>query len=130
MGMADSLGMGSGPRAVLMTRVVAEGQRVLEALGGHRETFAGLAGLGNLLVRTDRDSQAPGYRVGLKLGAGQAPGSGRVPDEVKAVGAGARLAKRAGLRAPVLEEVAKVVAGDSTAALAAAALGEQVATQE
>ena len=133
IGMADSLDMGPGPRAVLITRVVAEGQRLVAAMGGEPRTFAGLAGLGNLLVRTSPQSgeYAPGYQFGRALGRGQRPESGaRIPDAVRAVGAGARLVRRLRQRAPILEAVAKVVDGELDARGAARALSDTVALEE
>jgi len=133
IGMADSLEMGPGPRAVLITRVVAEGQRLVAAMGGEPKTFAGLAGLGNLLVRTSAQSgeNAPGYQFGRALGRGERPPSGdRLPDPVRAVGAGARLAGRLRQRAPILEAVARVLAGELDARGAAVALSDTVALEE
>jgi glycerol-3-phosphate dehydrogenase (NAD(P)+) len=132
-GMADSLEMGPGPRAVLVTRVVAEAQRVVTALGGEAKTFTGLAGLGNLLVRTSPGSgdHAPGYQYGRNL-AHRAPGDagGRIPDSVRAAGAAVRLARRHGLRAPVLEAIARVLEGKARPSEAAAALSDTVALEE
>jgi len=51
LGLADGLDVGPGPRAVLVTRAVAEASRLGQAAGAQPKTFAGLAGLGNLLVR-------------------------------------------------------------------------------
>src|SRR4029078_4300687 len=51
LGVCDGLGMGPAPRAVLITRAIAEASRLGQAVGGEARTFAGLAGLGNLLVR-------------------------------------------------------------------------------
>nr|MDQ3369118.1 NAD(P)-binding domain-containing protein [Myxococcota bacterium] len=51
LGLADGLGMGPGTRAVLITRAVAESSRLGIAAGAEPRTFAGLAGLGNMLVR-------------------------------------------------------------------------------
>jgi glycerol-3-phosphate dehydrogenase (NAD(P)+) len=132
LGMADSLSMGPGPRAVLITRVVAEAQRLVVALGGEVRTFSGLAGLGNLLVRTSPGTgeNAPGYMYGRALGAGHRPGGDRVPDPVRAIGAGVRLARRLGQRVPVLEAVGRVVDGEATAAEAARALADTVAVEE
>ena len=133
IGMADSLDMGPGPRAVLITRAVAEGQRLVAAMGGEPRTFAGLAGLGNLLVRTSAQSgeYAPGYQFGRALGRGERPAGGaRVPDPVRAVGAGARLARRVRQRAPILEAVARVVDGELDARGAAVALSDTVALEE
>jgi len=133
LGMADSLEMGPGPRAVLITRVVAEGQRLVAAMGGEAKTFAGLAGLGNLLVRTSAESgeHAPGYRFGRALGRGERPEPGaRLPDPVRAVGAGARLARKMRQRAPILEAIARVVEGELDARGAARLLSDTVALEE
>lgn len=133
IGMADSLEMGPGPRAVLITRVVAEGQRLVAAMGGEPKTFAGLAGLGNLLVRTSAQSgeNAPGYQFGRALGRGERPPLGdRLPDPVRAVGAGARLARRLRQRAPILDAIARVVDGELDARGAAVALSDTVALEE
>ena len=133
IGMADSLEMGPGPRAVLLTRVVAEGQRLVAAMGGEPKTFAGLAGLGNLLVRTSAQGgeNAPGYQFGRALGRGQRPESGaRLPDAVRAAGAGARLARRLRQRAPILEAVSRVLDGELDARGAAALLSDTVALEE
>ncbi len=134
IGMADSLGMGPGPRAVLITRVVAEGQRMVVAMGGEPKTFPGLAGLGNLLVRTSAESgeHAPGYRYGRALGRGERLDreNERVPDPVRAVGAGARLARRLRQRAPILEAIARVVEGEIDARGAVRLLSDTVALEE
>lgn len=133
IGMADSLDMGPGPRAVLITRAVAEGNRLVAAMGGEPKTFAGLAGLGNLLVRTSSQSgeYAPGYQFGRALGRGERPARGeRVPDAVRAVGAGARLAVKLRQRAPILEAISRVVDGELDARGAAIALSDTVALEE
>ncbi len=133
LGMADALEMGPGPRAVLITRVVAEGQRLVVAMGGEAKTFPGLAGLGNLLVRTSAESgeHAPGYRFGRALGRGERPDDGaRLPDPVRAVGAGARLARKLRQRAPILEAIARVVDGELDARGAARLLSDTVALEE
>jgi glycerol-3-phosphate dehydrogenase (NAD(P)+) len=132
LGMLDALEMGPGPRAVLITRAVAEGQRLVSALGGEPRTFAGLAGLGNLLVRTSAGTgeNAPGYQFGRALGRGDAPAGERLPDPVRAVGAGARLARRLGKHAPILSAIAQVIDGELTAKGAARTLSDTVALEE
>lgn len=133
LGLADSLDLGAGPRSVLITRAIAEGQRLVAALGGEARTFVGLAGLGNLLVRSAPGSAAPGYQFGRALGrAGRldAIEDTRVPDAVRAVVAGARMARRAGQRTPILDALARVVEGTSSATEAAVALAETVAVEE
>lgn len=131
-GMADSLEMGPGPRAVLVTRVVAEAQRVVAAIGGEARTFTGLAGLGNLLVRTAAGSgeHAPGYQFGRAMARGEAPRGDRIPDSVRAAGAALRLARRVHQRTPVLEAIARVIDGQVSPKAAAAALSDTVALEE
>lgn len=133
LGMADGMEIGAGPRAVLITRVVAEGQRLVVAMGGEAKTFAGLAGLGNLLVRTSAESgeNAPGYQFGRALARGERPDSGaRLPDSVRAVGAGARVARKLRLRAPILEAIARVIDGELDARGAVRVLSDTVALEE
>jgi len=139
LGMADSLDMGPGPRAVLVTRVVAEAQRLMAALGGAPKTFTGLAGLGNLLVRTSPGSgdHAPGYQFGRALvqprardGGAASPPDARVPESVRAAGAAVRLARRLGQRVPVLEAISSVIDGRAGVREAAAALSDTVAMEE
>ena len=137
-GMADELGMGPGPRAVLVSRVVAEAQRLVAAVGGEARTFTGLAGLGNLLVRTSPGTgdHAPGYQFGRALGQGDASGAPpatdgeRVPEAARAAGAAVRLARRLGQRAPVLEAISRVIDGHMRPSQAAAALSDTVALAE
>lgn len=132
IGLADSMELGSGPRAVLITRAVAEAQRLVAAQGGEEKTFAGLAGLGNLLVRTSpgTSDNAPGYQFGRALvGWHPEPGE-RLPDAVRAIGAGVRQARRLGLRTPILDALHSVTEGGATAQEAAKALGETVALEE
>jgi glycerol-3-phosphate dehydrogenase (NAD(P)+) len=131
LGMADSLEMGPGPRAVLITRVVAEAQRLVAALGGEARSFAGLAGLGNLLLRTapGASENAPGTVYGRALAKGRVP-EGRVPDPVRAVGASVRLARKFDLHLPVLDAVSRVIDGEWTARRAASALADTVGMEE
>lgn len=69
-GIADGLGFGANTRTALITRGLAEMMRLGEALGGHRETFMGLAGLGDLVL-TCTDDQSRNRRLGLALGRGE-----------------------------------------------------------
>ena len=72
-GIADGLGFGANTRAALITRGLAEMMRLGEALGceqgGNKETFMGLAGLGDLVL-TCTDNQSRNRRFGLALGKG------------------------------------------------------------
>ncbi len=68
-GIADGLGYGANTRAALVTRGLVEMTRLGIALGGQRDTFSGLAGLGDLVL-TCTDNQSRNRRFGLHLGQG------------------------------------------------------------
>lgn len=69
-GIADGMGYGANTRIALITRGLAEMTRLGEALGARRETFMGLAGLGDLVL-TCTDNQSRNRRFGMALAAGQ-----------------------------------------------------------
>ncbi len=69
-GMAHGLGLGDNAVAALVTRALAEMTRLGIALGGRKETFAGLSGVGDLIV-TCFSEHSRNHRVGLALGKGQ-----------------------------------------------------------
>ncbi len=71
-GISDGLGLGTNARAALITRGLAEMQRLGLALGGQAETFAGLAGLGDLVL-TATGALSRNRQVGLAIGAGEPP---------------------------------------------------------
>lgn len=66
-GIAAGIGMGENTRAALITRGLAEATRLAVALGGRRETMAGLAGLGDLAM-TCASRQSRNFRFGEALG--------------------------------------------------------------
>ena len=51
-GISDGMGLGDNTKALLMTRGMTEMARLGVALGGRKETFAGLSGMGDLIVRS------------------------------------------------------------------------------
>lgn len=69
-GIADGLGYGANTRAALITRALAEIMRLGVSLGGQRDTFMGLAGLGDLIL-TATDDQSRNRRLGLMLARGK-----------------------------------------------------------
>lgn len=69
-GAADGLGFGANTRAALITRGLAEMMRLGEAMGGQRETFMGLAGVGDLVL-TCTDNQSRNRRTGMLLAQGK-----------------------------------------------------------
>ena len=69
-GMADGLGTGDNTRAAVITRGLAELSRLGAAMGGHPLTFAGLAGMGDLIA-TCISPQSRNRHVGEQLGRGK-----------------------------------------------------------
>ncbi|WP_343709877.1 NAD(P)H-dependent glycerol-3-phosphate dehydrogenase [Mycobacterium sp.] len=70
VGMGYSIGIGENTRAMVMARAVREMSKLGEAMGGRRDTFAGLAGLGDLIV-TCTSQRSRNRHVGEQLGAGK-----------------------------------------------------------
>ncbi len=79
-GISDGMGFGANCRTALITRGLAEIQRLGLTLGGKPETFQGLAGLGDLVL-TCTDDQSRNRRFGLALGKGAS-----VEDAIKGIG--------------------------------------------
>ena len=69
-GISDGLGFGANTRVALITRGLAEMMRFGVALGAEKDTFMGLAGLGDLVL-TCTDDQSRNRRFGLALAAGK-----------------------------------------------------------
>jgi glycerol-3-phosphate dehydrogenase (NAD(P)+) len=130
LGLADGLGLGPGPRAVLLTRAVAEGTRLSTAAGARERTFGGLAGLGNLLVRaTPGGDRSDDYQLGLALARGEAV-ERRETEGTRAAAAAVKLGRRLGARTPLLDAVYAIVHEGVPVAQAAARLAETGADEE
>ncbi len=71
-GVSDGLGLGDNTKAMLMTRGLTEIARLGEAMGGRKETFAGLAGIGDLIV-TCTSMHSRNRRCGIAIGKGTPP---------------------------------------------------------
>ncbi|MEE8429340.1 MAG: NAD(P)H-dependent glycerol-3-phosphate dehydrogenase, partial [Gammaproteobacteria bacterium] len=117
-GICDGLGFGANSRAALVTRGLAELMRLGEAMGGRRETFMGLAGVGDLVL-TCTDDQSRNRRLGLALGQGincqQALQEiGQVVEGVNTAREVVRLAKRFSIDMPITEQVYRVLHEDLT----------------
>lgn len=69
-GIIDGMNLGDNPKAALITRGIAEMARLGVALGGRRETFAGLSGIGDLIV-TCMSRHSRNRHVGEELGRGK-----------------------------------------------------------
>ena len=128
LGLCDGLGMGAGPRAVLITRAVAESSRLGQASGAEARTFAGLAGLGNLLVRAS--NRSVDYELGRRLAEGIVSADAQRTEGARAAIAGAELAAKLRVRMPVLTGVAAVLSGKAEPREAAALIGDTVAVEE
>lgn len=129
LGLADGLGMGPGHRAVLITRAVAEASRLGQAAGAEARTFAGLSGLGNLLVRAATDRSAD-YLLGRRLADGVVTADAVRTEGARAALAGMELAGRLRTRMPVLAGVAAVLSGKIEPKDAAQIVGDTVAVEE
>jgi glycerol-3-phosphate dehydrogenase (NAD(P)+) len=128
LGVADGLAIGPGPRAVLITRAIAEASRLVAAQGGQARTVAGLAGLGNLLVRAG--SQDPDHQLGLAIGRGAKPTPERFTEGARAALSMIRIAARRKVHTPVLAGVAAVLTGKAAATDAARLAADSVAAEE
>ena len=71
-GVSDGLGYGDNTKAMLMTRGLTEMARLGVAMGARKETFAGLAGVGDLIV-TCTSVHSRNRRAGILIGQGHAP---------------------------------------------------------
>jgi glycerol-3-phosphate dehydrogenase (NAD(P)+) len=119
VGMGDGQGAGENTRAALITRGLSEMTRLGVALGGHASTFAGLAGLGDL-VATCTSPQSRNHHVGVELGRGRhideiTAEMFMVAEGVKSAPAVMALAERHGVEMPIAREVFQVVQGLATA---------------
>lgn len=127
-GICDGLGLGFNARAALITRGLAEIARLGVALGGRRETFMGLAGVGDLILTCTGDLSR-NRRVGLELAAGKSLATilqelGHVAEGVGTAREVARLAVDRGIDMPIAQAVAAVLGGRLGAR---AAVGELLA---
>ncbi len=112
-GIADGLGYGDNTKAALMTRGLAELARLGIALGGDPLTFAGLAGMGDLIA-TCSSPQSRNRHVGVQLGQGRAldeivADMNMVAEGVKSTGAVIELARRHEVDMPLASFVGRVL---------------------
>ncbi len=134
VGVLDGLGAGLNSRAALITRGLAEMQRLTVALGGDPQTTVGLSGLGDLLLTSTGDLSR-NRQVGLRLGRGESLNSvlGSMDQVAEAVTATAKvyaLARRFGVRTPIIDEVNALLSGASQASESAKRLLSRVPSPE
>jgi glycerol-3-phosphate dehydrogenase (NAD(P)+) len=112
-GISDGLGFGANTRIALITRGLVEMTRLGVALGARKETFMGLAGLGDLVL-TCTDDQSRNRRFGLAIAAGKSVDGaqkaiGQVVEGVLAARAVREVAARANVEMPICEQLYRVV---------------------
>ncbi len=112
-GIGDGLGFGHNARAALITRGLAEITRLGLAMGAQQITFAGLAGVGDLVLTCTGDLSR-NRTVGLKLGAGMAlddiiAGMGQVAEGIGTTRAVYDLSRRLDVDMPIVEEMYRIL---------------------
>lgn len=112
-GIADGLGCGDNTKAALITRGIAEITRLGVAIGGKKETFGGLSGIGDLIV-TCASRHSRNRRAGMLMGQGMT--MEQAMNEVQMVVEGVYSAKAAkalsekyNIRMPIVEEINQVL---------------------
>ena len=117
-GVVDALDLGRNALAALVTRGLAEMSRLATAMGGRRETLAGLSGLGDLVL-TCTGELSRNRRVGLELGRGRALEAilgelHMVAEGVRTTTAALALGRRHGVELPIAAQMGEVLAGRKT----------------
>ena len=106
-GISDGMGLGDNTKALLMTRGMTEMARLGVALGGKKETFAGLSGMGDLIV-TCTSMHSRNRRCGILIGQGRSTQEamkevGAVVEGYYAAFSAHQLAEKAGVEMPVCQ---------------------------
>jgi len=119
VGMGDGLGAGDNTRAALITRGLAEVTRLGVAMGGQAPTFAGLAGMGDMIA-TCTSTQSRNRHVGMELAKGRT--MDEIVNEMFMVAEGAKsapavmaLAESHGVEMPIASDVYRVLSGQTNA---------------
>ncbi|HEY5947989.1 MAG TPA: NAD(P)H-dependent glycerol-3-phosphate dehydrogenase [Kofleriaceae bacterium] len=115
-GVSDGLGFGSNARVALMTRGLAEITRVGVALGAQPMTFAGLSGMGDLVLTCSGDASR-NRRVGLALGEGKKMADilgemRQVAEGIKTAKVAKELAAKIGVDAPIIDVMHAIIHED------------------
>jgi glycerol-3-phosphate dehydrogenase (NAD(P)+) len=112
-GIADGAGFGANTRVALITRGLAEMMRLGVKLGAARDTFMGLAGLGDLVL-TCTDNQSRNRRFGMALGRGESPAQAhaaidQVVEGMSAAQAVHSVALDRGVDMPICREIYEII---------------------
>ena len=126
VGISTGLGYGDNARAALITRGIAEIARLGVAMGCNVHTFAGLAGIGDLIV-TATSMHSRNNRAGILIGKGETPETavkevGMVVEGMNALPAALELADRYQVEMPIVQTVNAIVNKGMSAADAVRAL--------
>lgn len=118
-GIVEGVGLGHNSRAALITRGLHEMTRLGVALGAHASTFAGLAGIGDLVL-TCTGSLSRNYALGLEIGRGATldealAGKETVAEGVASTMSGLALAERCGVDMPIVQMVHRILFDGHTA---------------
>ena len=133
-GCCDGMGFGDNTKAMLMTRGLTEIARVGAKMGGRKETFAGLAGMGDLIVTCTSD-HSRNRRAGLLIGAGMDPQEamkqvGAVVEGYYAAASGFAMAQKFGVEMPITEATYNVLYNGASLKETFAALMRRAKTHE
>ena len=125
-GITDGLGCGDNTKAMLMTRGLTETARLGVSLGAHKDTFAGLTGIGDLIV-TCTSMHSRNRRAGILIGQGKdaqvaMKEVGAVVEGYYAAKAAYELGQRQGIDMPITEAAYKVLYENADVAATFAAL--------
>ncbi len=125
-GVCDGLGFGTNAKAAILSRGLVEIARLGVAMGARSKTFAGLAGLGDL-VTTCVSPQSRNRSVGEQLGQGKSiaeilANMDMVAEGVETVKAAVKLAKKYNVSMPISSEVYKIIYSGKAARAAVADL--------
>jgi len=128
-GGVDGLGLGDNAKAALITRGLVEMARLGEAFGAEPETFAGLAGMGDLMVTCFHPS-GRNRRAGELIARGATPEDaraeiGQVVEGLTTAPVLRDLSRRIGVELPITEAVCSVLEGTSLHELAAGLMGRR-----
>lgn len=125
-GVCDGLGYGDNTRAMLMTRGLTEIARLGVSLGASKDTFAGLAGVGDLIV-TCTSMHSRNRRAGILIGKGEPVNQameevGAVVEGYYAAESAWELCQKQGVEMPILQAAYNVLYRDVPAGIAVRAL--------
>ena len=125
-GMSDGLGFGANTRVALITRGLVEMTRLGVALGAKRETFMGLAGMGDLML-TCTDNLSRNRRMGLALAEGKSVEEAQediqqVVEGVLAAEAVHEVAEKLGIEMPICYQVYRILSAGASPREAVGAL--------